>query len=384
MPQPASQRALLELVGGARLPDLSGLDWQLIAQLAALHRLEPLLQWRHGENGAIPAEVRSNWYESYRVARMAALAQDADLGWAMSLLDTVGCTPVALKGAFLARHAYPDPALRPMRDIDVLVPQDRAMTAWDALLAAGAQVIAPAKIPLAEVIRLEQHLPPLELPRDTVLEVHVRISDLSGRLEYATPAGHEAELIARAVMVDGIRYPDPTDLLAHLVTHAVYGHRFDCGPLVLSDVSYLAARHPIDWPRFHAAAAADGWSKGAGLVLALVREFCGEAAVPSPPVPPDPATLDLAAALLLQDWQAKQMPRLLATVLTGGWRYALRRSSGTVAAEGEAAIMVDREAEGGRLRWAGRHLAALWRELGDPARREQTRQLARFRRWIVQ
>ena len=49
MPQPASQRALLELVGGARLPDLSGLDWQLIAQLAALHRLEPLLQWRHGE-----------------------------------------------------------------------------------------------------------------------------------------------------------------------------------------------------------------------------------------------------------------------------------------------------------------------------------------------
>ncbi len=80
MPQPASQRALLELVGGLRLPDLNGLDWQVIAQLAALHRLEPLPHWRYGKHDAIPSEVRAEWQEAYRIARMAAPAQDAELG----------------------------------------------------------------------------------------------------------------------------------------------------------------------------------------------------------------------------------------------------------------------------------------------------------------
>lgn len=375
---------MLELVGGARLPELVELDWVQIAAWADLHRLGPLLHWRHGENAAIPETVRAGWREAYRLARIVALAQDADLSWGMTLLAKADCAPIALKGAFLARHAYPDQALRPMRDIDVLVPQTRAMAAWEALLAAGARPLAQSKIPLAEVIRLEQHLPPLELPRGTVLELHVRVSELSGRLEYATPAGREAALIARAVTVDGLRYPDPTDLLAHLVTHAVYGHRFDCGPLLLSDVALLIAQHPIDWPRFLSTAEADGWSKGAALVLALVREFCGEDAAPAPPTQPDRTTLDLAAALLLQDWRTKQTPRFFAALLTGGWRYVLRRTSGTVAAEGETATAINRTAEGGRLRWAGRHLSAMWRDLRDPALRRQTRQLAQFRRWIEQ
>lgn len=380
----ASDRALLDLLGGARQPALAGLDWARIATLSDLHRLGPLLHWRHGENAEIPEPIRAGWREAYRLARIAALVQDADLAWSMTLLEGAGCTPVALKGAFLARHAYPEPALRPMRDLDLLVPQGQALAAWEALLAAGATVIAPPKIPLAEVIRLEQHLPALELPRGTVLELHVRVSELSGRLEYATPAGHEAALIERAMTVGGLRFPDPTDLLSHLVTHAVYGHRFDCGPLLLSDVAFLTARQPIDWPRFHATAAADGWAKGAALVLALVREFCGEPAVPQPPAQPDAAALDLAAALLLQDYRRNRTARFLATLLTGGWGYVLRRTSGTVSAAGEAEITVDRNKDGGRWRWAAGHASAIWHDLRDPALRRQTRQLAQFRRWIEQ
>jgi hypothetical protein len=379
---PSSDRALLDLLGGARQPMLAGLDWARIATLSELHRLGPLLHWRHGDNAEVPKPIRAGWREAYRLARIAALAQDADLAWAMGLLEAADCTPVALKGAFLARHAYPEPALRPMRDLDLLVPPAQALTAWEVLLAAGATVISPPKIPLAEVIRLEQHLPALELPRGTVLELHVRVSELSGRLEYATPAGREAGLIARAVTVDGQRFPDPTDLLSHLVTHAVYGHRFDCGPLVLSDVAFLTAHQQIDWPRFHATAAADGWAKGAALVLALVREFCSDHAVPEPPKQPDPATLNLAAALLLQDYRRNRTARFLATLLTGGWGYVLRRTSGTVSAEGEAAITVDRSKDGGRWHWAMGHISTFWHDLRDPALRRQTRQLAQFRRWI--
>ena len=46
-----------------------------------------------------------------------------------------------------------------MRDIDLLVPPDQALAAWEVLLAAGYGPLAEAKIPLAEVMRLEQHLP---------------------------------------------------------------------------------------------------------------------------------------------------------------------------------------------------------------------------------
>jgi hypothetical protein len=382
------RRVLLDLVGTARVPDLSALhpqDWLALATMAQLHRLGPLLHARHGDTAAVLEQVRSEWSDSYRAARLAAMALDADLRDCVVLLEAHGFAPVALKGAFLARHAYPDPALRPMRDLDLLLPGEQVLEAYRLLLASGYAQPDAAKIPLEEVARLEQHMPALVMPRGSVLELHARVSELAGRLEYATPDGNEAALIARAVTIDGLRYPEPTDMLAHLITHAVYGHRFDCGPLLLSDLRFLAERHEIDWPRFWGDARSGEWERGAALVIALVREYHGADAVPaseSEPMPPDPATLDLARNLLLQDYQAKKFARFAATILTGGWRYILLRSTGRVSAVGEQATHIDRSAEGGRLRWAGRQLGELWHDLRDPAVREQVRQLARFRRWI--
>lgn len=384
----ALRRVLLDLVGTVQSPDLGALapqDWAALSQMAQLHRLGPLLHHTHGKTAGVPEQVRAEWLDSYRAARLAAMALDADLTDCVALLETNGFTPVALKGAFLARHAYPDPALRPMRDLDLLLPREQVLPAYRLLLASRYVQPDAAKIPLEEVARLEQHMPALMMPRGSVLELHTRVSELTGRLEYATPHGNEAALIARSVVVDGVRYPEPTDMLAHLVTHAVYGHRFDCGPLLLSDVRYLVARHAIDWQRFWADAHSGKWERGAALVIALVRAYHGADAVPAStdePSPPDPQTLDLARDLLLQDYQAKKFARFAATILTGGWRYVLRRSTGDVSAEGEQATRIDRSAEGGRLRWAGRQLVALWHELRDPAVREQVRQLAQFRRWI--
>ena len=382
------KRVLLDLVGTARLPELVALtpqDWAALSAMAQLHRLGPLLHRTHGKTAGVPEQVRAEWSDSYRAARLAAMALDADLADCVALLEANGFTPVALKGAFLARHAYPDPALRPMRDLDLLLPAKQVLPAYRLLVALGYVQPDAAKIPLEEVARLEQHMPALMMPRGSVLELHVRVSELAGRLEYATPRGNESALIARAVMINSVRYPEPTDMLAHLVTHAVYGHRFDCGPLLLSDVRYLVSRHAIDWPRFWTEAHSDKWERGAALVIALVRAYHGADAVPASavePAPPDPATLDLARDLLLQDYQAKKFARFAATILTGGWRYVLRRSIGEVSAEGEQAARIDRSAEGGRLRWAMRQLGALWHDLRDPAVREQVRQLAQFRRWI--
>ncbi len=60
MQPPVPDRALLELVGGARLQDFAGFglaDWVRLARLAELHRLEPLLHWRHGALAEIPSDL---------------------------------------------------------------------------------------------------------------------------------------------------------------------------------------------------------------------------------------------------------------------------------------------------------------------------------------
>lgn len=386
-------RVLLDLVGSAAsseslaLESLNAADWAALSLLAKRHRLEPLLYAKRRDAPGVPAALIEDWHQAYRHSAMTALVQQADLAAAAGLLEGKGFHPVALKGAFLARHAYPEAAQRPMRDVDLLLPAEQVLPGFAALREAGFAILRDSKISHAEAARLEMHMPPLISPRGTVLELHSRLSELDGRLEYRTPSGDEAAVLERAIERDGIRYPAPADMLGHLVIHAIYGHRLDCGPLLLSDVRHLIARHSVDWQAFWQAAEAGRWAHGAALVAALVRRFHGEAAVPyhaaEPPAPPA-ELVELGCDLLLQDWEAKNSARIVATMLSGGLGPALRRITGRVAAKGEAGVTIDRRAEGGRLRWLAKRLGQVWRDLTRQEVRGQARQLARFRRWLEQ
>ena len=387
---PAPERVLLALVGSVDRPETQALGslpssvWERIGAIAQTHRLGPLLHSLHRSNAEVPGALRDAWAQAYRAAALTALAQRADLEACCGLLEAHGFAPLALKGSFLARHAWPDPALRPMRDIDLLVAQDRVLAAYDLLLANGYAQTADSKLDLADHARFEQHMPALAMPHGSWLELHMRTSELDGRLEYATPQGNEAAVIARAVVIDTVRYPAANDMLAHVITHAVYGHRFDCGPLLLGDVRHLVARHAVDWGAFWAEAQAAKWVPGAALVFALIRDYHGAEAVPrhadEPAVAPE--MLDLARDLIVQDWETKMFSRFAAVLATGGFGYAWRRITGRVAGGAEGGVTIDRAQDGGRLRWAWQRGAALLRDLTDPRIRAQTRQLARYRRWL--
>ena len=69
----------------------------------------------------MPAAIAGSWRAAHRRAAITALAQCADLARTAGLLEAAGFAPIALKGAWLAHHAYPEPAQRPMRDLDLLV-----------------------------------------------------------------------------------------------------------------------------------------------------------------------------------------------------------------------------------------------------------------------
>ena len=388
MDRPALRRVLLALVGTdpATLPQgLRPDDWTEIDRIAAQHRLQPFLHSQHQGSTAIPLAQREAWQAARRVAALQALAQQAELTETCALLDSAGFAPVALKGAWLAAQAYAEPALRPMRDLDLLVPEGDVLAAFDLLRNAGYEQARPGEMALADAVRIDKHLPPLIAPRGTVIELHHRLWERQGRLDHASPASSEAGVLARARTVGTVRYPDPHDLLVHLIVHAVYSHRLDCGPLVLIDIDMLLRSAAIDWPRFWAEAKAEGWRDGARLLLELVRRYRPSPAIDTAPdrgEAPPPAMIEAAADLLLQDMDSRASASFAASAIKSGPARIIARLSGQPGVSGEAAARRDLTSEGGFLGWAGSRLSRSLRDLARGDVRRQARQLAALSRWL--
>lgn len=387
----ALRRVLLALTGTQLCPDLTGLsadDWQAVAQLAAQQRLEPLLHAQNAGNAAIPAQLRALWKAAHRHAALHALHTRHELHECCALLEAHGFAPIALKGSWLAYHAYPDPALRPMRDIDVLVPAAGVLDAYAVLIAAGYQIAEALELPLADYVHLEKHLPVLIAPRGTLVELHHRLWEPDGRLDHATPPQDEALLRARATVgADGIRVLAPQDTLAHLIVHAVYSHRLDCGPLLLPDIDFLLCAAPIDWPAFWAQAQAQGWRRGARLVLDLAALYRPEAQIDFGPDhgPPTPAGLMAAAPdLLMQDLDTRQSAAVAAAMLKDGAAGLWHRLLGRRGAQGQRSVTRDMASEGGILGWAGSRLRRSLTDLAHADVRRQSRHLAALSTWLDQ
>ena len=350
----ALRRILLALVGTGDVPDLAHLaapDWAALNALAAQHRLKPLLHFQQAGDIRIPAAVRADWHQAHRGAALQAMLTRQELRECVALLEAAGTAPIALKGAWLGAHAYPAPALRPMRDIDLLVPQDQVLAAYAALKAAGYRDYGPAEMSLEQAMRLDKHLPPLVAPRGTVVELHHRLWEPDGRLDHASPV-EQAGTTQVVRDDDGIAYLTPAETLAHLIVHAVYSHRLDCGPLLLPDIDYLLRAEPIDWPVFWQRASAEGWRSGARLVLELVASYRPGASIDfaadSGP-PPPPELIASAPDLLLQDLNTRRSAGLFAGTLKAGPASLLQRLRGRRGVHGEAAITRTMEHEGGML-----------------------------------
>ena len=380
MELPALRRILIGLLVEdcpVALARLLADDWAVLDAMAGEHRLQPLLYAIYRDDGQIPGTIRAGWRTAHRSAAMVCLVQKAELAETAALLEAKGFAPIALKGSYLAWHAYPTPAQRPMRDLDLLVEPDTVLAAFECLQVAGYRLAETPEMPLADIVRLEKHLPVLIAPRGTPVELHHRLWEPSGRLDHATPAPAEADIRQRAIRLDGIAFPAPEDTLVHLIVHAVYGHRLDCGPLVLSDLRFLAQGQSIDWDAFWARAEHEGWAGAAGLLFALAR-----LPLPWKSLQPPPALLALAPDLLLQNLSTRQSAGFGAAVLTGGPAALLRRLTGKRQAAGGGAARRDMACEGGALGWAWSRLRRTAGDLASGNVRRQSRDLAQLSRWL--
>jgi len=230
---------------------------------------------------------------------------------------------MALKGAYLAFHAYPHPALRPLRDLDILVPRDQTLRAYQVLLDGGLRRIEQYQGMPEATLDLSKHLPPLRSPSGSVnVELHSRLftphdDERATSASTAKPVrdlSEDPEFWQRSPTAEiagaPLQFESPTDLLYHLIVHAAYDHEFNNGPLLLADLAFLLKRHAMDWPLLWSLASQGGHIRGCALALQLLQRYWG----------PQPVEwcgyeqlagqiqeqqLENAAVLMLRDFEAR-------------------------------------------------------------------------------
>lgn len=387
----AIRRLLLDLLAtrdaadGARLAVLDDDDWALLDEMAVQHRLQPLLHVRCRHRSDIPEPIAGRWHQALRQSAIEALVMRADLVDCCALLEANGFRPIALKGAYLARHAYPAEAQRPLRDLDLLLDPETVLAGFRLLLDNGYRLLSSPDLPLEQLVDADKEMPALAAPRGSCIELHQRLSMPDERFDHAIPPGDPEGFRQRAIVVEGITYPSPGDMLAHLIIHGVYGHSLNCGPLVIDDIVALVRSHEIDHELFWAQARGQGWQEGAALLFALARRYHGTEAVP--PLPPDvqpPPDSVLAAApdLLLQDLVTRRSAGLLATLRARGPGHLIRRFT----TRRERSRPVDDALDLQRPdETSGRGLGRLRHtlvDLADAGVRRQSRDLATLSRWL--
>lgn len=130
-------------------------DWNSLPALAELHGMAPLL-WHHLRNAQaqISAETERTLRGLYLRHRLNNQIHARVLLEIQEILQSENIRPVVLKGLALAHTLYPNPALRPVSDLDLLFKQDEVLPVLRLLSDAGFQVDFPTskRIPKSIVV----------------------------------------------------------------------------------------------------------------------------------------------------------------------------------------------------------------------------------------
>lgn len=192
-------------------------------------------------------------------------------GVLLRVLDSLGqhgVTPVLLKGYGLASRFYPDPLLRPMTDVDLLISPGEMAAATGALGQAG---LSTQDAGLERYSRAHAHH--LTFFGAAVgVELHfAAIKDLGSSIEADA-------LLDRALdgTLDGrrVRYLRPEDEVAYLSTHAT--HHLMRGAAWLYDIKLLLRKHPdLEWAAVLALAKESEMQSAVYFALKAARDLLG-------------------------------------------------------------------------------------------------------------
>ena len=239
--------------------------------------------WRRfkdlGCAGALPAALAQPLRGAYYAAVGDAELHRAELAVALDCLRQAGVTPILFKGAALAHTAYPDPACRPMGDLDLWVTVEAMPAARAALASLGYLEHGKDARPLALQAQMAGEVQLVgQAAGQGLIELHwgafagewlrrtaaVDHREIFCRARPAQIAGREAWVLA------------PEDAAIQLAVHLAVNHQMAYpGVRGLLDVALLGRTEAVDWPAL--VERARGWrvATATWLVLSLTATLLG-------------------------------------------------------------------------------------------------------------
>jgi hypothetical protein len=269
------------------------LRWEPLINLAARERaIAPLSRRLHAlQTATVPSEIRERLGRFAMISEFQLTALHDRLGRILALLESHGIDALLLKGAGLAYSAYARPTDRPMGDIDLLVPADRAAESWDLVLTDGWR--RRRDIAVERSYDDHQHLTPLEDSDGLQMGLELHIALFTHQAPFRLPASRIWEG-ARRIKIGGNTafVPSVEDQLLHAALHFAWSHEMTFGSWrTMRDVERLTASGEINWDDFVRNAEVALGATCCYWSLRLARELVG-ATVPnevldrlSPPLP---------------------------------------------------------------------------------------------------
>lgn len=268
MPWNREQRALLallrETLGGAthHAPSSPGIG----SACALAERVLPMLTTHPGLSGEL-AQAAS------RVALATGLRNALLLQVTRKIAAALGeaeVPVVLLKGIDLCERVYGNPSLRPMQDVDLLVPEPLRARAVEALTPLGCHAEEPlGRGTLRRSVVISG--PP---PQRAHVHLHWHLANASYPLPYAARIdleGFRARALPWPGAPDAARVPSPEDLAVYLCEHLV---KHCCEEWIFAiDVALALRRLPPDPAAFWRIARAWGVERVCACALRIVEGF---------------------------------------------------------------------------------------------------------------
>lgn len=259
---------------------VAALDWEGTVARAENERLAPILYVALRGGGA-PAPILKRLRASWMAAECQHLRAGKQLRDIVGAFAVAGIQTIVLNGPALAACYYPDPALRPFLDLDLLVRRADRERALETLFRLGYTHETPG--------RSLEHVPAAYLapPTDSDLlpvDLHWECVGQSGSGRFAEQAADEIWSRAAAAPAWGIaaRMLAPEDLLLYLAASFAIHHTLT-GALWQLDLALVLRRHceTLDWDAIAARARRWGAASAVYFGLRSVGEHLGVSA-PTP------------------------------------------------------------------------------------------------------
>jgi Uncharacterised nucleotidyltransferase len=263
-----------------------GADASLAMAAASQHRIGALL-WRAlgvaGARSALGDDAAALGAVADALRMEAVLLFPRAVARAVEPLTEVGLQPVIFKGPAVATR-YPEPGLRPMEDIDILLPAADHRRAVELLHGDGWRVARAGGAGHYDTVLVHEQVPSLSL------ELHYGLEHNAERVTTLKPAALWARRVPLECLGTRAYGLAPADELVVLAAHAGKPFHGFMRLLWIADLAMIVGHadahgEPVDWKEVRAVAQQARCLTVVGAALALARQVGVQAPAELFPLP---------------------------------------------------------------------------------------------------